>query len=259
MVKFDDNALPIFKYRSLGDKWGRGAAIDIILHNRMWWQSPRDFNDPFDCVPVFKLSGGLKERRASVRKTVKKFMGSEPRWRRRQEVREAPLRPRHEVVQSMVEETNRWMLNSAISCFSEIPDNHLMWSHYADAHRGVCFCFRQVPVGPPLYFYRVQYATERPVIEMNNEMGITEYMRLVLVKAADWSYEREMRMIDYRNPPGFRQFPPAMLTGVILGCRTSGDDEEFIRDLLGKRNPEIGVYRARLAEGKYGLDIIEAT
>jgi hypothetical protein len=90
-------------------------------------------------------------------------------------------------------------------------------------------------------------------------MSIADYQRLVLVKAADWSYEREMRMIDYRNPPGFRQFPPNMLTGVILGCRISGDDEAFIRDLLAKRNPKIGVFRARLAEGHYGLDIIEAT
>lgn len=131
-----------------------------------------------------------------------------------------------------------------------------MWSHYADSHRGICFCFREVAVSSPLYFYKVKHATERPVIDIIEEMTIADYQKLVMVKAAEWAYERELRMIDYRSPPGFRSFPSNMLTGVVLGARISSDDEAFILELVRKRNPEIDVLRARLSEERYCLDII---
>jgi hypothetical protein len=49
-----------------------------------------------------------------------------------------------------------------VACFSSRPDNHSMWSTYADGHRGVCLMFRVTPneTGDPvLHFNRVTGAT----------------------------------------------------------------------------------------------------
>ena len=32
-----------------------------------------------------------------------------------------------------------------VACFSSRPDNHSMWSTYADGHRGVCLMFKVTP------------------------------------------------------------------------------------------------------------------
>jgi hypothetical protein len=46
-----------------------------------------------------------------------------------------------ELLSSLSEVTNVFLKNSSVACFSESCDNFLMWSHYANGHRGVCLEF----------------------------------------------------------------------------------------------------------------------
>lgn len=62
------------------------------------------------------------------------------------------------------------------------------------------------------------------------------------MKAEQWRYEKEWWLI--RESEEFVSFPEQCLTGVILGCRISEDDRQWVMDWLG-RYPNASIYEAR--------------
>jgi len=72
-------------------------------------------------------------------------------------------------------------------CFSKHWHNPLLWSHYADKHRGICLGFDVDDRG----LKPVAYANERPSLRVPPTMeSINE---LLFTKFRDWSYEEELR------------------------------------------------------------------
>ncbi|WP_192811666.1 DUF2971 domain-containing protein [Pontibacter sp. BAB1700] len=80
-----------------------------------------------------------------------------------------------------------------ISCFSKHYNNQLMWSHYADKHKGVCIGFKfknfqnyiQKSVG---YFDSIT-----PINQLNHE--VLSIYKWLFAKSRVWSYENEIRRI----------------------------------------------------------------
>jgi hypothetical protein len=99
--------------------------------------------------------------------------------------------------------------------------NILMWSHYADEHRGFALCFdvskRMFVKQPGVVHYNVEYSPERQV-DIAAEGWPGSFVKLFTRKAPDWAYERESRFICDRGP-GAREFKSGALHGVVLGCR----------------------------------------
>lgn len=101
-------------------------------------------------------------------------------------------------------------LSSAGICsFSKARKNQLMWSHYADEHKGVCIGFRENqirPQGSYIYPIDVTYQDEYPFKEiikrfnyleriygMNNLQSIAGDILISILgtKYTSWKYERE--------------------------------------------------------------------
>lgn len=133
-----------------------------------------------------------------------------------------------------------------VSCFTEAPDNRLMWAHYSDSFRGFVAEFttngqddldglavRWTKFGPLL---KVTYQREPPQIVW----GGANMMECCCTKHSDWDYEREWRIIlplsvgaridgtTHRNI----SFPPETLRRVICGNRMAAEDRERLRRML---------------------------
>lgn len=103
---------------------------------------------------------------------------------------------------------------TSIACFSERVQSILMWSHYADSHKGFAleYNFRPTldkPIGN-VGLFPVIYEENRLDISLYvvwafllimgvriKNPDISSYIKSALVKSADWAYEREWRMIDF--------------------------------------------------------------
>ncbi len=102
---------------------------------------------------------------------------------------------------------------SAIACFSESVDSILMWSHYADSHKGFAleYNFRPTLERPikNVGLFPVVYSKERfdisdyiawaflRIIGFPAKMpDISASIKNALWKSDVWSYEKEWRMID---------------------------------------------------------------
>src|SRR6185437_6477137 len=105
-----------------------------------------------------------------------------------------------------------------ILCLSAKCNDLLMWSHYANGHRGLCLEFEASDYTP--FFgaaLPVKYRDDRPTFDPDG----TQWQRVesaVLTKSKGWSYEEEWRVIDHDQGHGVHQFPARCLTGVIFGC-----------------------------------------
>ena len=88
-----------------------------------------------------------------------------------------------------------------ICCFSEKRDNILMWAHYAKQHTGFCLEFNVDNdfFTPSTRAIKVEYNAIWPELNVmrldscpEGELG-----KKVIIKANNWEYEQEWRILDY--------------------------------------------------------------
>lgn len=140
-----------------------------FLENRFLRITPRiDLNDPYDYYP-------FESDIAETRKLYKSFGIT---------------------TEIAKEELSKSHLNGiGIISFTESIDNILMWSHYANSHKGMAIGFN-----PKHDFFkglqRVRYTTQRPDLrkEFPNIVGVELFF-----KSEQWIYEKEWRLVESFN------------------------------------------------------------
>ena len=138
-----------------------------------------------------------------------------------------------------------------ITCFSEEYDNILMWSHYANMHKGVVIGFDVSILGSDLKLFRVQYSAQRPLLEISAYASKKEYeeaaIKLMKTKFCGWAYEHEWRCIQKLNNLTksmdsqisylyLKQIKRSAIKCVYLGAKISHEDEMKIRKLIQGTN-----------------------
>src|SRR4029077_17510760 len=104
----------------------------------------------------------------------------------------------------------------------------LMWSHYANSHRGLCLEFATSIY--EVFFGRTQpvvYSGERSIFDPR-EPEAKQVENVVLTKSEHWTYELEWRIVE-QDGDGPYEFPAETLAGVIFGCRTSDKDKTKVQ------------------------------
>src|SRR5262249_3461497 len=95
-----------------------------------------------------------------------------------------------------------------LCCLTEQCNNILMWSHYADNHKGYCVEFEATD--HTLVFgraQRVSYSDVYPEINFYNTPGDEKVRLTFLTKFTDWQYEREWRILNHDEGPGLQHYP----------------------------------------------------
>ena len=130
-------------------------------------------------------------------------------------------------------------------CFSKSWRNPVLWSHYADRHRGLCLGF-QVPKG---FLDKVLYVNERWPVPAAPDI---EFMKRVLfTKFSHWQYEQEYRaFVNLDTKIGghyFMDFSPSLsLTRVIVGDQ-SPISRQDIANVTKGHEAGVEVFKARAA------------
>jgi hypothetical protein len=162
--------------------------------------------------------------------------------------------------------------NSGIFCATRSNSNLLMWSHYADEHRGVVFGFQPdaardsfLCLLEPVTYSDVRPSFYNPFDPLVGDMPApsAEAMRdftrsLTAVKSTQWAYEEELRVVipsyvPVGHPAVFIPYYTTELAELYLGHRVAASDrDEFVgaaRDL----NKDVAIFQARITPGAYSL------
>lgn len=142
-----------------------------------------------------------------------------------------------------------------VSCFSKNKSNLLMWSHYADSHRGMCLEFdsKAIPFSKSL---EVTYKSTIPKINMdsllNEEFDIEFIKNLLSFKSIDWKHEEELRIFHQESNKCF-VYPSNSLKAIYFGIRSDPSDIEIVCSIIKAQNPDVKFYRMEKKKLTFGI------
>jgi len=165
---------------------------------------------------------------------------------------------------SLDEQTRLTFIKWGMGCFSAKNDNILMFSHYADGHRGIC-----VGVKPLLLAETMSDASRRIRADIRpiwyfNTMPPIDFDRqpalCATCKHDVWSYEEEFRLFLVRGrgllPAGHYSFGADALTTVVFGCRATDECISFVKSVT-KDIPHLRYHRAIREPNRFGVKLLE--
>jgi len=260
MPNSEPNHVPIYLYRymSLNDA-GLLYAERIILHNELYFTSPANVNDPFDCIVDLDFSApdndwyqyliGLSQRLQPQLSENKheKWVDS---------IIKSGKHKEREIQSLILGDLQNSVHSIGLLCLTERNNCILMWSHYADSHSGICLEFANYDsepfIGAP---QRVNYLPVYTKAHAIYDHIYAQANRIFLSKSKCWEYEAEWRIIDHQTGHGVKYFEPTVLKGVILGCKIPDAHEQLILKWVSERKYPIIVYKAKQSPDGFNMII----
>jgi len=280
------------------------TAMRVIETLGFRWSSPEKFNDPFDHQSGFSLSIDPEEFSEILVGSILRiiFADEEPVfksptffsalvWRLRQfrdrmnrseiesELREVSAQVSgnlHDHILQLNKAIQGHYCHSRVFCVSERRDNVVMWSHYAESHRGVVFKLRCIDEidNTLLAARKVEYVTR-----FIDFVSPAEYVRhltgeepvdlsrlcwnLPFIKHADWAYEQEWRvywaLIDEPAGDGYSicSENPLVFDEIYLGCRMGDEEKMSLVSLVKQKLPHVRIFNAEMSRTEFALAFVE--
>ena len=231
-----------FKFKAINK-----YLIESLVRPSLYFAKPDTLNDPFDCRPNIRKSFeqatsiAAGERKASLLAALKEV--------------------------NLLEKFAEQFENVGVCSFSLLEgsfDEPLLWSHYADAHRGLCLLYRipteflndpQKIIGVDKVKYEDDVLTKWLInspIQPKEDNFVTELTKIYLTaKSTAWRYEKEARII--RDAHGTFDIPRGFLEQVCFGLRTPQADIDLIEKLAREYSGCTKFCRIVRAESDFGI------
>ena len=238
--------------------------LDVLQNLRVRFTQPGEQNDPFELRPVVNrfrspdvarqaLSGPFSEEwdREFSNRILKEFglpfvNDIEKKFPGYLASQKAAALAKADIQsdQAAREEIVQQLNTLGILSLSEVPDEMLMWAHYAANHTGFALEFddrhpwfwAQRPEGDDCGNLRkVNYANQ----PSSGYLAELKAHEVFYTKGEKWEYEREWRIIRPLAESSLSpsegvflfDFPATLLTGVIAGLRTSSESLQQLRKI----------------------------
>lgn len=262
----------VYRYRP--NRSGLDELRHLLTAGEILFSNPRRFNDSWDGRPLFDARpDDLTKKIAIV--TISRSLDHEDDETWSAEELEAEAQEISEIAKSAgkfdgeaARLSNRMQQQLhgrfRLLCLSARPDVQLMWSHYADAHRGICLILdaRNPVVGKAR---RVNYPDAYPELSEGRQPD-KFLMQSLLNKAAYWKYEHEYRAVACGNQAlatglipcdsaSYVQVSASALVGVVFGCRMPAPDSLQLQAMLEVAENPVELHRARQNHRDFGLTI----
>jgi hypothetical protein len=275
------------------------TALKVIANQSLRWSSPLKFNDPFDHQIGFTFEFDGKEIGQAVHREMERIVfGGKKEFQEPSLLTQLALHlqgisdrlPKDAIMEDFAKAAlniadnfqhhvarlhsaiQEHLSHSRVLCISERNDNVVMWSHYAEEHRGVVLklrCIdeldntllaarqvvysRQFPMFPSLEQYARHLTGEEPL----NLTALS--WDIAFTKHSDWAYEKEWRvhMPLLNEPPGdgytlFKKHP-SVFGAVYLGCRMAREDRDRVLAAVEEHIPHAQAFQAKRSETSFDI------
>jgi hypothetical protein len=236
----------LYKYQSCNE-----YTFNNLRRKHFWFSKPEKFNDPFDCNINFQIGDKTEENFELLfnwaRKNAPDKNDFDEKYHSAGKVNQTFKDKILEVSRTATVGLIKNYSNFGVTCFSEIHDDILMWSHYSSSHQGFCMEFdttkfpftRTNSPDKDTAMEKVDYSDSYPTISIkdivSNQLPSLP-QSLLTVKSPNWCYEREWRLFSKSGNTELA-FDNAALSGVYLGCIITEENKEIIKSILGNSIP----------------------
>ena len=263
----------LYKYRSYeGAKQEPNFGSQTLLDFKLFASSPSNFNDPFDMALPFKYSPESFTFENFLRKYLRMYSSEKKGNKSHNEILyeatdrynyicENPERNWKENAAAISDLDNKFY---GILSLSKKPKDILMWSHYANLHRGYCIGI-DVPgfvqliadnfeqygckLGP------VTYSDNYPVVDFMKDSEPETTFKRSFTKQSCWKYEDEYRIVFHNSPNKVIKYPKELIKEIYLGCRMSQEHKAEIKEFLtGNDLTGVKLYQMEMGYHKFELE-----
>lgn len=237
-----------------------GFARETLLEQRIWYSSMSAFNDPFEGIYDIKDDISMHAAIALAAKVK-----ADCHWDEVEEyIRSRVLHPRHDslvlsnefklLVKQRVEAARDQIRSLGVLSLSMVPDSILLWSHYADEHKGICIEFERnidedsgiLEKSRPV-IYSDMYPTPSVDQLVLDPRALTN--KVVYTKSHHWAYEKEWRL--WKDKGNQKHPLPGPVKSVILGSNWHGSQEDIQRIC---RDLNADLVKAKIVKGRYDIE-----
>ncbi|VVC82429.1 DUF2971 domain-containing protein [Sideroxydans sp. CL21] len=226
--------------------------IESLVKPSLYFPTPDKVNDPFDC-------------RLDIRKSFQRAAEVATGMRRNSLLAALNSGILLEMFSGQFHEIGVCSFSLLEGSF----DEPLLWSHYADSHKGVCLLYRfpEAFLDDPKKIIgvdRVQYGTNvltdwlvnSDVQPSEGDDFVTGLIRTYLTsKNKPWEYEKEARII--RPTHGALDIPHGFLEQVCFGLQTPKEDIDLVTKLAREHSGCKRFVRAVPGDTDFGITVME--
>lgn len=294
MEKCFENCL--FRYRKFDDN---ERNIGALRQNRLYFSTPANFNDPYDnrmYVDKEVLEFVIRENWEHMEDYLNRLQDDDALmahagrmfWYsdKKIELQNAFLNMVNGTVDKVRDNYRNYM---KIICFSEKYDSELMWSHYAEDHKGFLIVYEKTDIENSVVFNKYNEKIEKKiklskVQYTNKQVDMTKSIHdfllkyclpsnmdvsaipeipnrilrdMAITKSESWEYEKEWRLIpriiDISNesPITYVEMKPR---AIIAGTQCTNENKDILKTIA--KNKKIPLYEMEINEDiQYGLKI----
>ncbi|MUL11875.1 DUF2971 domain-containing protein [Aliivibrio fischeri] len=214
---------PVYDFDKLNEEY----AIINVLSNQVTFSTRSNFNDLFDSKVDFKIPTRIELKRMhsilkgkSKRDFKEVFLG------------ETGKNNFIDLKQRINEVFDKYLF----FCLADKADNNLMWSHYANSHKGFCLEWDASKMNAEPVIYQDKIAQVELLDTIKMQFGLLDDGQVgqniwgaLKVKLNEWKYEGEYRvklgndqkqLIQMQNEKfALVLYEPSLIKSIIFGCR----------------------------------------
>ena len=257
----------VYKFRT----WSEENHRKCLKEKEIFFSSPADFNDPFDCAINFRYD--LLDEKEKLQKYRSMIKEDNPHLNKKQILKLAKqwygkgllTKEKH---MEMNENTFKNITSKQVGVLSltKVKSPILLWSHYADYHQGFCIGYDRVALENFLienfntqalvpYWFDVKYQSEYPIHIPHRNLSDLDYVTLPLkIKFNIWDYEEEYRIIMVGKTKITVPIPKSIIAEISLGCRISDGDKKGILEIVEEKKFNVPIYQAKKHIEKFELE-----
>lgn len=262
LERYETLSIPLYKYYS-----NLEYAKDVIENSRIHFESPKTYNDIYDSTTYITDHQILNRYHSTgeIIEILDLFLEDERKCQIFNDEFVVKYEDRDQIIlreifedfcasfgdvqmnELLVVYRTIYSLNSVyssddlkISCFSENKDSLLMWSYYANSHKGVCLGFDLVNDKELVKnCHKVQYS---------KHFNVGDESYIYFTKSEEWQHEKEWRIVTFES----EYINIDSLCAIYLGYKMSAEDKfEFFRLA---REYNLNLYQVQPSVREYKLE-----
>ncbi len=257
--------------------------VQVLKNLEIRFSQPRALNDPFEGSPLIDMSSSISDLMDQIERyrfdlcenTVGEEKTSENCKILDEEVRSLKSHLLEKMSSSNVGRELMDWLNKRIGILSlsRTFSNLLMWTHYADRHKGFVigfdesheFFYQKSYLGLGTCPSQVRYTKQRSAPTLQD---FDYYEKLLCEKPIDWAYEEEVRVLRIftertkRSPnvdeSGYPIYlfdiPKDSIKSIYIGAHAAPNLESEVIDIVHKNGLDAEVYGISISKTRYEIE-----
>jgi hypothetical protein len=238
----------LYRYHSISTRTFIGLDKGAV-----WFSHPSKFNDPYDSSAVFfndLMQAGWEGEMKKVNTTP------------------FEIKQLKKVIKVQEDKMNADFVAKSrdslrVCCFTENKDSVLMWSHYADQHKGICVEYDFTSLSADdlrlKWLYPVIYSKiVVNISEFINPENLNPFMFMLasMHKYRAWSYEKEWRMMIANGvmpEEAYKMMPTP--TAIYMGSRIDPDVRIYLGEFCYRK--KIKLFQSSFERNKFKMVFTE--